>query len=245
MRRVLARRRVAQAENDDARFSAHPHLHAETRRALETDDAHVRLRGTPLEREMLSPEALDASLEAALASPHARGDVWLFAYGSLIWNPAIEYIDRRVATAHGFHRQFCLWSRLNRGTPERPGLVLALERGGCCHGVVYRIRGAIARQELRLLWRREMMLGSYQPRWLSISTTRESLRALGFVINHARSGYAGKLPDERVIDVLRQAHGRFGSGLAYLRDTVAGLAASGVPDHRLERLAMLAAARGL
>ncbi|MFM9883176.1 MAG: gamma-glutamylcyclotransferase [Burkholderiales bacterium] len=220
------------------------HLHAATRRALETDDAHARVRGTPLEKELLSDEALETSLQRALASPHHAGDLWLFAYGSLIWNPAIEHAERAPATVHGYHRRFCLRSRLNRGTPERPGLVLALERGGACCGVAYRIPAPIVERELRLLWRREMMLGSYVPHWLQVKANGVSLRALGFVINHQASGYAGSMADADIVEVLARSEGRFGKGLDYLRATLNGLRASGIRDQRLERLDALATQRG-
>ncbi len=220
-------------------------LHARTRTKLAEDQPHERVRGTALERELLSTEALEQSLQATLASEHARGDIWLFAYGSLVWNPAFEYLDRRVAMVQGFHRRFCLWSRINRGTPDNPGLVLGLDNGGSCHGVVYRIAHAHAAHELRLLWRREMLFGSYLPRWLTVRTPEESVHALAFVINHHASGFAPHMDDERIVDILVQGNGRFGNGLDYLRETVAGLAASGAPDHHLERLVQIAAARGL
>lgn len=220
-------------------------LHARTRSKLVEDQPHERVRGTPLERELLSAEALEQSLQAVLASEHARGDVWLFAYGSLVWNPAFEFIERRVAMVQGFHRRFCLWSRINRGTPHRPGLVLGLDNGGSCHGVVYRVGQAHAEHELRLLWRREMLLGSYRPHWLHARTPDGAVHALAFVINHQASGFAPHMDDEQIVDVLTQGEGRFGKGLDYLRETVAGLAASGVPDHHLERLVSIAAARGL
>ncbi len=216
-------------------------LHDATRRALESDDAHARVRGTPLERELLSDAALEASLQRALASPHHHGDLWLFAYGSLIWNPAIVHDERRLATVHGYHRRFCLRSRLNRGTPERPGLVLGLEHGGSCRGVVYRIPSDRVEAELRLLWRREMMLGSYVPHWLHAAAGGERLRAVGFVVNHRSSGYAANLPDPMIIEILARSSGRFGKGLDYLRQTAAGLTASGILDRRIEQLDRLAA----
>lgn len=217
-------------------------LHEATRRSLETDDAHARVRGTPLEKELLSDAALEASLQSVLASPHHQGDLWLFAYGSLIWNPAIEHVERRLATAHGYHRRFCLRSRLNRGTPERPGLVLGLDHGGSCRGMAYRIPAARAEAELRLLWRREMMLGSYVPRWLHGDAQGQSVRVLGFVVNHRSSGYAPNLPDEAILEILACSSGRFGRGLDYLRQTAAGLQASGIRDRYIARLDKLAMA---
>lgn len=207
-----------------------------TRLDLENNILRRALEQGPLAAQLLSEEALEASLQAALASPHRRPDVWLFAYGSLVWNPVLDYEDRCVVCAHGYHRSFCLWSRVNRGTPEQPGLVLGLDRGGRCTGVAYRIPRALAEGELRLLWRREMLLGSYLPRWVHVTRGGESFRALAFVINRASSGYAGRLPTDRIVAILRRAHGRVGSGADYLRLTVDGLAAHGIRDPHLLRV---------
>lgn len=207
-----------------------------TRLDLENDILRQTLLAGPLASQVLPEAALEASLQAALASPHRQPDVWLFAYGSLVWNPVLDYDDRCVVTVHGYHRSFCLWSRVNRGTPEQPGLVLGLDRGGRCTGVAYRIPGALAERELRLLWRREMLLGSYTPRWVHVTHGERAFRALGFVVNRARSGYAGRLPPEHIVAILRRAHGRIGSGLDYLRQTVDGLAAHGIRDPHLLRV---------
>ena len=204
------------------------------RRSLE----HSTLAG-----ELLSEEVLEASLQAALRSPHRETDVWLFAYGSLVWNPVFEFDARLVATVHGFHRSFCLLSRVNRGTPEKPGLVLGLDRGGRCTGVAYRIPARIADGELRLLWRREMLLGSYAPRWVLVTHGRRSLRALAFTINRDRPAYAGRLPAEAIVERILHARGKIGTGLEYLRQTIDGLAAVGVRDPHLIRIEALARQR--
>jgi cation transport protein ChaC len=201
------------------------------------------LERSPLAAELLPEEALEASLQAALASPHRQADVWLFAYGSLVWNPVLDFDERGVATVHGYHRSFCLWSRVNRGTPEKPGLVLGLDRGGRCTGVAYRIPARLAEEELRLLWRREMLLGSYAPRWVLATHGRRSLRVLAFTINRERSGYAGRLPADEIVERLIHAHGRIGTGLDYLRQTIDGLAAVGIRDPNLIRLEALARQR--
>jgi len=207
-----------------------------TRLDLENDILRRALEQGPLAAQVLSQAALESSLQATLASPHRQPDVWLFAYGSLVWNPVLDYEDRCVVSVHGYHRSFCLWSRVNRGTPEAPGLVLGLDRGGRCTGVAYRIPRALAEGELRLLWRREMLLGSYSPRWVHATRGDEAFRALAFVVDRARSGYAGRLPIERIVAVLRRARGRIGSGVDYLRLTVDGLAAHGIRDPHLLRV---------
>lgn len=199
---------------------------------------------TCLAPHLLTEEQLESTLQAVLKAPQCNGgDIWLFAYGSLIWNPVFEYHSRQVATVHGFHRSFCLWSRINRGTPQSPGVVLGLDRGGRCTGVVYRIPAAIVERELRLLWRREMLLGSYTPRWVHTTRGKESFRALAFVVNRERSGYAGQIPNEQLVDILCRAQGKLGSALDYLRLTVDGLAANGIRDPQLLRLDALVRTR--
>jgi len=208
------------------------------REYLQQNQLRQGLEDTAIADYLLSEEELEASLQEALASPYRDSDdVWLFAYGSLIWNPVLEYADRQVVTAHGWHRSFCMWSRVNRGTPEQPGLVLALDRGGRCTGVAYRVPAAVAVDELRLLWRREMLLGSYTPRWVHTTQGGRAFRALAFVVNRDRPGYAGRLPPERIADILSGAHGKLGSGLDYLHMTVDGLATHGIRDPALLRLA--------
>jgi cation transport protein ChaC len=207
---------------------------------LENNVLRRALEGTSLATKLLSEDALEATLQESLASPHRTRDVWLFAYGSLVWNPVLDFEERVVATVHGFHRSFCLWSRINRGTPERPGLVLGLDRGGRCPGVAYRISERIAEAELRLLWRREMLLGSYSPRWVHTTRGGTPFRALAFVVNRHASGYAGRLPPERIVETLRHGHGKLGNGIDYLRQTVDGLAAAGIRDPHLLRLDALA-----
>jgi len=202
------------------------------------------LEHSPLAADLLSEEALEASLQVALGSPHRQPDIWLFAYGSLVWNPVLDFDERVVVTVHGYHRSFCLWSRVNRGTPEKPGLVLGLDRGGRCTGVAYRVPQRLAEEELRLLWRREMLLGSYAPRWVLVTHgPSRSFRALAFTINRERKAYAGRLPAERIVERLIHARGRIGSGLDYLRQTIDGLAAVGIRDPHLIRLESLARER--
>ena len=119
--------------------------------------------------QMLTDAERAASLRATLdARPEGRDGVWLFAYGSLIWNPALECGRRRAAHIHGWHRAFCLSTVAGRGTPDAPGLVLGLDRGGACGGAAFWIEEAVLERELALLWQREMLSGSYQPRWVGV-----------------------------------------------------------------------------
>ncbi len=192
----------------------------------------------------LTDEELDASIRCVLSGVGAGEDVWVFGYGSLLWNPLLHHDERRAATLRGFHRRFCLWSMTGRGTPDRPGLVLGLDLGGTCHGLAYRLPAATAASELRLLWRREMVSGSYSPRWVRVDAApcaashgcKEELRALAFVVNRDHPNYAGRLPVDVVARALAAACGHIGSSAEYLHNTVEALAAHGLRDAYLERL---------
>ena len=190
-----------------------------------------------LEAERLTGEALERSLREMLAV-HAQGnELWVFGYGSLMWNPEFDFDQKRVATVYGYHRNFCLWSRINRGTPDAPGLVLTLERGGSCRGLAYRLTRGKDREELSRLWRREMTMGSYHPRWLECRSGGDSFEALAFVVNRRCTGYAGKLPIETMVQTIATARGKYGSSADYLFRTEAALAEHGIRDDRVRHLA--------
>jgi len=191
-----------------------------------------------LESERLSPEELQASLRKML-SEHGDGrdPIWIFGYGSLMWNPEFDFHVRRVATVHGYHRKFCLWSRINRGTPDKPGLVLTLERGGSCRGLAYRLTPETSRDQLSRLWTREMSMGSYRPRWLECRCGDETFEALAFVVNRRCTGYAGKLPIDTMVHTIATAHGKYGPCAEYLFRTEAALLDHGIRDERVKLLA--------
>lgn len=207
-----------------------------TRADLENDRLRKLFREANPDARVLSEADLEASAKALLEQHPAGTDVWLFGYGSLIWNPIIHYEERRVARLHGFHRRFCLWSHVNRGSMQKPGLVLGLDAGGSCHGVAYRIAAHRADEELRLIWRREMVLGSYTPRWVPIDSGGTAMRAIAFVVNRRHPSYAGKLPLETVIRTLVSARGYLGTPAEYLLETVKGLVEHGVRDSYLMEL---------
>ncbi|WP_323123454.1 gamma-glutamylcyclotransferase [Burkholderia alba] len=186
---------------------------------------------------LLSDTELAASLAATLAGWDGRRDLWLFGYGSLIWNPGLPVTDAVRAKVHGYHRGLYLWSRVNRGTPEQPGLVLALDRGGSCTGIAFRLAGATALPHLETLWKREMPMGSYRPAWLPCMLANgERVPALAFVMRRDAPTYTGKLTDDVVKAVLDCAQGRYGTTLDYVSRTVAALRDSGIPDRALEAL---------
>ncbi len=223
-----------------------------TREDIEADAARSDFARSPFAQGRLMSEAdIERSLHAMLARWNGREDVFVFGYGSLIWNPCLRHRGRRPALVRGWHRRFCLWSSVYRGTPECPGLVLALDRGGSVRGMVFRLAAEDARDELRLLWRREMTGGSYRARWLTArlddadadAGAPRSVPAIGFVINRDAPSYAGHLPDEAVVDRLIGCAGRYGSGAEYLVQTDAALRAAGIVDPYLDRLCRHLAAR--
>jgi glutathione-specific gamma-glutamylcyclotransferase len=184
----------------------------------------------------LTDEELRASRERVLAEHPAGQDLELFAYGSLIWNPAFHFVERRIGAVHGLHRRFCLWTNLGRGTPERPGLVLGLDRGGRCRGVLYRLSAAEFDTELEIVWRREMVTGAYRPRWVEAATVEGRVRALTFVINREHDRYARVLSNDDLIRTLATAQGALGSCADYLFHTASHLTQLGIADAALERL---------
>lgn len=194
-------------------------------------------RDAPHLRLLTEPERAE-SLRATLAA-RPEGDVWLFAYGSLIWNPTIHAVEQRTSRIEGWHRAFCLSTVAGRGTLELPGLVLGLDAGGHCEGLAFRLAEEDLEGELTLIWRREMVATAYVPRWVDL-LDREGRRfggAIAFTIDPASPHYAGNLAEEAVIGRLAKAAGNLGSSAEYLFQTRDGLRAHGIPDPELEELA--------
>ncbi len=184
----------------------------------------------------LSAAERRASWQAILAEAGPETEVWVFAYGSLMWNPAFHYAERRPGTVYGYHRRYCMWSGIGRGSPERPGLMLGLDRGGSCRGVVYRVAPESIEEELDIIWAREMLSGAYRPRWLTVRTSDGPIRAIAFVINRDHERYAGRLPMQTVVRHLATAKGRLGSCRDYLASTVAHLETLGIRDGTMHDL---------
>jgi len=188
-------------------------------------------------RRALTDEQLSASLVATLAKKPKGAGWWIFAYGSLLWNPLFPVAEMRPGTLRGLHRRFCLWSVASRGTPERPGLVLGLERGGQCRGVALRLPAPLALDELHLLWRREMVLGAYRPSWVKVDTDGREIHALTFIVRRDHPQYAGRMEAAAEIAALASARGAFGSSADYLERTRVALISHGIADPYLEALA--------
>ena len=176
-------------------------------------------------------------------APHFR--TRLFAYGSLIWKPEIEHIGEEVGRARGWHRSFCFKTPRFRGTPEVPGLMMALDRGGQCRGILYDLPDDNLETLFGKLFRREFTAkpANSMPRWIVVETENGPTHALTFVMNRQSPAYVGRLPDEEIADVLARACGHWGTGAEYLLNTVTNLEAKGVHDSNLWRLQRLVAER--
>jgi len=186
----------------------------------------------------LDDVALSESLTSTLATKPKGAGWWVFAYGSLLWNPLFPFVEARPVTLRGLHRRFCLYSMASRGTPAAPGLVLALDRGGACTGVAYRLPGPLAIDELHLLWRREMVTGAYHPKWVNV-TTRDKRRmvALAFAMRHGHPQYARDLDIDAQAAIIAHAAGAFGTSRDYLERTRVALVTHGIVDPYLESVA--------
>ena len=193
-------------------------------------------REAPTQRLLTDAERAQSLHDTLAARPD--GDAWVFGYGSLVWNPTIHSVERRVARVTGWHRAFCLSVQAGRGTSANPGLVLGLDCGGECTGVAYRLDEALLHAELELLWRREMVSGSYVPCWLDAfdGDGNRFGSVLAFTMNTGCEQYAGHLSGQDVIQRLATATGALGSAADYLFRTCAGLRLCGIVDPELERL---------
>ncbi len=187
----------------------------------------------------------DAVVRNMLALRPPGRDAWLFAYGSLIWKPEVEHLEARRGTAHGWHRSFCFRITRFRATRDRPGLMMALDRGGQCQGILYRLPGRSLEAQLGKLFRREFTVKppNSTPRWIRVATEEGPLTALAFVMNRQAPAYVGRLAPEEVAAFLAGACGHWGSGAEYLHNTVMHLEEHGIHDRNLWRLQELVAGR--
>ena len=173
--------------------------------------------------------------------PLRPGDLWIFGYGSLMWDPGFPYVQWAPALIYGYHRALCIASNRWRGTPARPGLVLGLDRGGACRGIAFLVARADVGPVLEALWAREMRRSVYRPRLLRARLPARQVQALAFVADPKHAGYAGHLSIKQTAERIANCRGARGPNLEYLIRTVEHLSELGVRDHNLLRV--LAAAR--
>ena len=178
-----------------------------------------------------------------MAAPNLEqneGDLWIFAYGSLMWRPGFDHLERVPARIIGAHRSLCVLSHVHRGTPERPGLVLGLDRGGTCRGIAYRVTQSQRDATIRYLREREQINNVYREVMRSIWLLGEAERrveALCYVVDRGHPQYAGRMSLEQQLHYVRQGHGRSGANRDYVISTVAELEALGFRDAELHLLA--------
>ena len=169
--------------------------------------------------------------------PHA--DLWVFGYASLVWRPEFQAAEQRMARVAGYHRCLKMWSRVNRGTPERPGLVFALMAGGSCQGLALRLPHEEVEAMMPTLWAREMPNPVYDPKWVHCQTELGPVNALAFTLSRRSPSFTGELSPEQYQQIFAHAAGRYGSTLDYARQTLHGLRDHGIHDRALERLLQL------
>ena len=168
-----------------------------------------------------------------------NADLWVFGYASLIWRPDFDFTERHATRVHGWHRALAMWSRVNRGTPEQPGLVFALLPGGSCQGMAFRVPSSHAEDVFDALWAREMPSGVYDARWLPCATPHGTVKALAFTLSRRSPSFTGELAPEQYRHIFRHASGRYGTTLDYARRTLETLRAHGIHDRRLRTLLAL------
>jgi cation transport protein ChaC len=203
-------------------------------------DERARARGFPASWR-LSDEQLEATRRALLGEMiNARQDLWIYGYGSLMWDPGFHFSEVRLARLHGYQRRFTYWTRIARGTKERPALMLTLEKqpdaACCCTGLAFRINGELAEVESAMLWRREMLRNGYCPTMLPVDTPQGRLTALVFACNHAHDDYAGEMPLDETAAIIAVAAGAIGSNREYLEQMAAQLDALQIDDAYVEQL---------
>jgi cation transport protein ChaC len=167
----------------------------------------------------------------------ASDDLWVFGYGSLMWRPGFPFVERRLAHLHGYHRSLCVLSHVHRGTPDQPGLVLGLSRGGRCHGVAFRVEGRETEATVHYLREREQVTSVYLERRLPVRLDDgRRIRALVYVADPKHAQYAGRLPFDEVLRLVRQGQGVSGRNPDYVRSTHEHLTGMGVTDPLLQQI---------
>ena len=169
-----------------------------------------------------------------------KGDLWVFGYGSLMWRPGFEYADKVPARLIGEHRALCVYSFDHRGTPEKPGLVLGLDRGGACRGIAFRVAPKLREAAIEYLRAREQTTHVYREVMRSVwlnNSSQQRVSALTYVADRSHVQYAGRLPLNEQLRIVRQGHGRSGNNRDYVLATVKEMQRLGIRDTDLQTLA--------
>jgi cation transport protein ChaC len=167
-------------------------------------------------------------------------DLWVFGYGSLMWRPGFDYVERVQAKLIGLHRSLCVYSHVHRGTPERPGLVLGLDRGGACRGIAFRVAAARREATIGYLREREQVTSVYLEVERNVTLEVHGaprVRAVTYVVDRGHTQYAGRLTREEQLHIVRQGHGHSGANPDYVKNTVKAIEEEGFRDADLHWLA--------
>ncbi|WP_223428360.1 gamma-glutamylcyclotransferase [Tateyamaria pelophila] len=201
-------------------------------------DEQAKVEGWPPGWRM-DHDAREANRQAVLSGRWTQ-DLWVFAYGSLIWDPAVYVEEYRRGFLPGWRRSFCMRLEGGRGSHARPGLMAALDQGGQCDGVVFRVAAELVDQETKFMWRREMFAGSYCPVFLEVMTPQGPVDALTFVMDQTNCRYMPNLDEKEAARIIAAAEGGLGSNFDYLQSLVRHLEELGIHDADMVRLHGLA-----
>ncbi len=206
-------------------------LNGDMRKLAESQPGLVRL---------MSDEDRRHWIEKTLSGAPSMEQIWVFAYGSLIWNPAFIWAEQFPCTVQGYHRSFCFWTKLGRGCEDNPGLMMGLEPGGSCSGVAYRIDASHVDSEIDILFRRELISHAYIPTWVEAVdvASKATVQAITFVMDPSHERYCGGLDRTQSIRHLATATGPLGRNCDYLFSLVEHLQKLRFSDPELEQLAM-------
>lgn len=183
----------------------------------------------------------EANRQAVLADKWSD-DLWVFAYGSLIWDPAVYVEEYRYGVLPNWRRSFCMRLEGGRGSHDQPGLMAALDHGGHCEGVVFRISAQLVDRETRFMWNREMFAGAYCPEFFEVSTPQGPVSALVFTIDRTNHRYMPHLTNQEAARMIAVAEGRLGSNFDYLHSLISHLDELGITDDDMRELHALTCA---
>jgi len=199
-------------------------------RDLDLEALDARIAETGRGPDWRTPCADREAARRAWLRGHAGDDLWVFGYGSLMWDPAMVFTEVRRARSAGYQRNFCLWDDGGRGSPDQPGLMLAIDAGDGCEGLAFRLDAAQVEHETFILFRREMIAPAYRPAWLALDTAQGPITALGFVADRSCETIKPDIPFDDQARMIATAQGMLGTNFAYLADTHAHLALLGIDD---------------
>ncbi|MEN3931630.1 gamma-glutamylcyclotransferase [Microvirga sp. W0021] len=169
--------------------------------------------------------------------PSQQDDLWVFGYGSLMWRPGFEFIEKHIAQLENFHRSFCILSHVHRGTPEKPGLVLGLDHGGSCTGIAYKVKAQNRTETIAYLREREQVTSVYLERWLPARlASGEEVKVLAYIVDRDHKQYSGTLSNTEKLTFIKQGNGISGPNSEYVRSTYEHLRQIDIEDHDLAQL---------